>query len=114
MPLFGAYIADARWGRLKTVSWSVGVAMLGHIILIISAVPGVIEKPKGAIAACILALIIMGIGTGGFKPNISPLVVEQYKRAEPFVMTTRKGERVIVDPALTISKIYMVSCKYSD
>jgi proton-dependent oligopeptide transporter, POT family len=51
--------------------------------------------------------IFLGIGTGGFKSNISPLIAEQYKRSKLFVITTKRGERVIVDPALTTAKIYM-------
>lgn len=47
-------------------------------------------------------------GTGLFKANISPLVAEQYKRTKLFVKTTKTGERVIVDPALTVARIYMV------
>ncbi len=49
----------------------------------------------------------MGLGTGGFKANISPLVAEQYKRTKLFIGHTRSGERVIVDPVMTTSKIYM-------
>lgn len=48
-----------------------------------------------------------GIGTGGFKANISPLIAEQYKRTKLFIVTTPAGERVLVDPALTTAKIYM-------
>jgi len=59
--LLGAYIADAHWGRFKTVCWAVFIALIGHIILIISAVPGVIEK-KSAIAPFIISLIVMGFG----------------------------------------------------
>ena len=51
----------------------------------------------------------MGMGTGGFKANISPLVAEQYKRTKLFIRTEGSGERVVVDPALTTSRIYMVS-----
>ncbi|KAL0959073.1 hypothetical protein HGRIS_014372 [Hohenbuehelia grisea] len=105
-PLLGAYIADTWLGRFNTVCYSVVIAIVGHIILIISAVPGVIEQP-GAIGAFVIALIVMGLGTGGFKSNISPLVAEQYKRTKLFVITTRSGERVIVDPSLTVSRIYM-------
>jgi POT family proton-dependent oligopeptide transporter len=47
------------------------------------------------------------LGTGLFKANISPLVAEQYKRTKPFVVITAAGERVIIDPALTVSRIYM-------
>ncbi|KAK0202758.1 peptide transporter PTR2A [Desarmillaria ectypa] len=105
-PLFGAYVADTYWGRFNTVCFAVFIALIGHIILIISAVPGVIEK-ESAMGAFSVALIVMGIGTGFFKSNISPLVAEQYRCTKLFVTTTKKGERVIVDPALTISRIYM-------
>ncbi|KAJ7686007.1 peptide transporter PTR2A [Mycena rosella] len=106
-PLFGAYIADAHLGRYRTIMIAVGIAFLGHIILIISAVPGVIEKPNTSLGVFILATVIMGIGTGLFKANISPLIAEQYRRTKLFVITTPKGERVIVDPAMTVSRMYM-------
>jgi POT family proton-dependent oligopeptide transporter len=109
MPLFGAYVADTHWGRYKTISWSLLVAMLGHLLMIVSALPGVIEKSKSAAGVFSVSLVIMGIGTGGFKANISPLVAEQYKRTKLFVSTTKSGERVIVDPLLTTSRIYMVN-----
>ncbi|KIM46804.1 hypothetical protein M413DRAFT_263342 [Hebeloma cylindrosporum] len=105
-PLIGAYIADAHWGRFKTICWAVFIALIGHIILIVAAVPGVIEK-KSAIGPFVIALIVMGFGTGMFKSNISPLVAEQYKRTKLFVITTRSGERVIVDPSLTVLRVYM-------
>jgi hypothetical protein len=64
-PLFGAYIADAHWGRFKTICWAVVIALIGHIILIVSAVPGVIEK-KSAVAPFVIALIVMGFGSSSF------------------------------------------------
>ncbi|KAI0710676.1 MFS peptide transporter [Earliella scabrosa] len=107
IPLFGAYIADTRWGRYKTVSVAVAIAMVGHVLLIISSVPGVIERPNAALPCFIIAIIVMGVGTGGFKANISPLVAEQYKRYKLFIGHTKSGERVIVDPIMTTQKIYM-------
>ncbi|CAL1710845.1 unnamed protein product [Somion occarium] len=107
IPLFGAYIADTRWGRFKTICVSVGVALVGHVLLIVSSLPGVIEHSHGALACFIVALIVMGLGTGGFKANISPLVAEQYKRTKLFVATRKSGERVVVDPTLTTARIYM-------
>ena len=85
------------------------IALFGHILLVISSVPGVIEHPNGALTCFVIALVIMGIGTGGFKPNISPLVAEQYKKTKLFIRYTRSGEKVIVDPSLTTSRIYMVT-----
>ncbi|EIW55672.1 oligopeptide transporter [Trametes versicolor FP-101664 SS1] len=107
IPLFGAYIADTRWGRFKTICIAIGVALVGHVLLIVSAVPGVIEHSHGSLACFIIAIIIMGVGTGGFKANISPLVAEQYKRTKLFIGHTKSGERVIVDPLMTTSRIYM-------
>ena len=107
IPLFGAYIADTRWGRYKTVCVAVGIALVGHVLLIISAIPGVIEKTNGALACFVIAVIVMGIGTGGFKANVSPLVAEQYKKSKLFIGQTSTGERVIVDPIMTTSRIYM-------
>lgn len=60
-PLLGAYIADAHWGRYKTICWAVVIALIGHIVLIISGIPGVIET-KGAIGVFSLALVITGFG----------------------------------------------------
>ncbi|KAF8438013.1 POT family-domain-containing protein [Boletus edulis BED1] len=105
-PIAGAYIADTYWGRYKTICWSVALAILGHVIMIISAIPGIIGE-KASTALFILSLIVTGTGTGGFKSNISPLVAEQYQRTKPFIITTKSGERVIVDPIKTTSRIYM-------
>ena len=43
-----------------------------------------------------------------FKANVLPLVAEQYKRTKLFVVVTSNNEKVIVDPALTVSRAYMV------
>lgn len=75
--------------------------------MIISAIPGIIGG-EASTGLFILSLVITGTGTGGFKANISPLVAEQYRRRKPFIDTTKSGERVIVDPVLTTSRIYMV------
>lgn len=60
-PLLGAYIADTYWGRFKTICVAVVIALIGHVILIVSALPGVIEY-KSAAGVFIVALIVMGFG----------------------------------------------------
>ena len=75
----GAYIADTYWGRFKTISVSVAIALVGHIVLIVSALPPVLDNPNGALGALVVAILIMGLGTGGFKSNISPLIAEQQR-----------------------------------
>lgn len=108
MPLLGAYVADAHWGRYKTISIALAVNLVGHCILILSAIPPIIINPQAALACLIIAILVIGFGTGGFKPNVSCLIVEQLGDQRLFVKTLPKtGERVIVDPAVTIEKIYM-------
>lgn len=107
MPLFGAYIADTYLGRFNTICWSVLIALIGHALLVASAAPALIQHPNQAIGVFAVAIIIMGIGTGGFKSNISPLIAEQVTQKRRFVKVTKKGERVIVDPAVTIQSLYM-------
>jgi POT family proton-dependent oligopeptide transporter len=48
----------------------------------------------------------MGIGTGAFKSNISPLIAEQLPRTKMIVRELPSGERVIVDPTVTQSRVY--------
>jgi proton-dependent oligopeptide transporter, POT family len=105
IPLFGAYVADTYLGRYKTILISIFIAIIGHVILTASAAPAVIAHPHSAMGAFVIGLIIMGIGTGGFKPNISPLVAEQVP-TRPHVRTEKDGERVYVDPAVTLSRTY--------
>ena len=107
-PIFGAYIADTYWGRYKTICVSVAIVLVGHIIMIFSAIPGIIGGNSSFILF-IVSLIVTGTGAGGFKSSIAPLVAEQYRRTKKFIGITKSGERVIVDPALTTSRIYMVS-----
>ncbi|CCG84806.1 protein of unknown function [Taphrina deformans PYCC 5710] len=105
MPLVGAYVADTYLGRFKTIQWSILIALVGHVLLTISAIPSVLEGGH-AIGCFIIAILIMGVGTGGFKPNVSSLIAEQYTE-KLHVKTLKSGERVIVDPIATISRIYM-------
>jgi POT family proton-dependent oligopeptide transporter len=104
-PLLGAWIADTYLGRYKTIFYSVLVAEVGHIILTASAAPSVLRHSNTSLGVFVLGLIIMGLGTGTFKPNISPLIAEQVPQ-EKMRVEEQSGERVIVDPAVTITRIY--------
>ncbi|RAH41310.1 putative MFS peptide transporter [Aspergillus brunneoviolaceus CBS 621.78] len=108
MPILGAWIADEYWGRMKTIQVAIAFAMLGHIIIIISSIPQVITNTNGALACFCVGLVFFGIGVGGFKSNISPLIAEQHRETKLWVKTEPKtGERVIVDPAQTITRIFL-------
>jgi len=106
-PLLGGYIADARWGRLKTIHAAIGVAMFGHILIVISAIPAVVKNESGALGCFSVGLIFFGMGVGGFKPNISPLYAEQLNDKTMRVETLPSGEKVIVDPAMTTQRMFL-------
>ncbi|KAE8154389.1 POT family-domain-containing protein [Aspergillus avenaceus] len=107
-PILGAWVADEFWGRLKTIQVSIIFAMVGHVIFIVAALPSVITNPSGALGCFAVGLIIFGIGVGGFKSNIAPLIAEQHKETRLFIKTLPKtGERVIVDPSQTITRIFL-------
>lgn len=88
MPLFGAYVADQYWGRYKTINFALGVDIIGHIILTMSAVPSVIPNRSGSIACMILGILVIGFGTGGFKPNVNPVSAPPHSIREPSPFST--------------------------
>jgi POT family proton-dependent oligopeptide transporter len=51
---------------------------------------------------------VIGFGTGGIKSNVAPLIADQYQRKHMAIKTLKTGERVIIDPAITIQRIYMI------
>lgn len=106
-PLIGAYIADAHLGRFKTICLAVAIATVGHVLLTGAAAPDVLDNPNGATGMFVVAIIVMGVGTGFFKSNCSTLIAEQVKGKRPTVQTLKSGERVIIDPALTIARLFM-------
>jgi POT family proton-dependent oligopeptide transporter len=48
-----------------------------------------------------MCLTILGI----FKPNILPTVLDQYSNQKPYTTLLKSGEKVIVDPEMTIQRI---------
>ena len=106
-PLFGAYLADSYLGRYKTICIAVAIATIGHIINILNGIPSVMDNQNGALGTIVLAILVMGIGTGFFKSNVSTLIAEQIPSKKQVIRVTPQGERVILDPALTIARLFM-------
>ncbi|ETI23683.1 hypothetical protein G647_05486 [Cladophialophora carrionii CBS 160.54] len=106
-PLLGAWVADTYLGRYQTIMIAIAIVVIGHVILVIAALPSVLQHTQTALISFILGLIIFGFGTGGFKPNISPLIAEQIVHDQPRIsFDPRTGDRVIIDPDQTAARIY--------
>ncbi|KAJ7811025.1 hypothetical protein B0H14DRAFT_2861285 [Mycena olivaceomarginata] len=95
VPIFGGWIADTRLGRYRTIIFGILVGFVGHAIMTGGAAPSVLKAGNG-VAPFQIGYWILAIGAGIFKPN------------RPYVTTTKKGERVIVDPEMTIQRIMTI------
>ncbi|CRG83499.1 Peptide transporter PTR2 [Talaromyces islandicus] len=106
-PILGAVIADQYLGKYKTIALFCGVYIVGLAVLLFTALPPALEHGSG-LGGFIVAIIVIGLGTGGIKSNVAPLIADQYTRKKMAVKTNPNGERVIIDPAVTIQRIYMI------
>ena len=80
------------------------IYIVGLIILLCTSLPVAIEH-GAALGGLIAAMIVIGLGTGGIKSNVSPLIAEQYRETTQRIRVEKSGERVIVDPAVTAQRI---------
>ncbi|KTW28580.1 hypothetical protein T552_01841 [Pneumocystis carinii B80] len=106
-PIFCAIIADQYLGRYWTIFWFSWVYLLGQIILILTSTPSAIRNGM-SLWGFIVSIIIIGLGTGGIKVNVSPLVAEQYNSRKLFIKTLKNNQRVIVDYNVTLQHIFLI------
>ena len=83
-PIAGAILADQFWGKYKTIFLSCIIYAIGLLVLVFTSLPSAISAGI-AFPGLIIAMIILGFGTGGVKSNVSPLMAEQYTRTKPIV-----------------------------
>ncbi|PGH06689.1 hypothetical protein AJ79_06473 [Helicocarpus griseus UAMH5409] len=106
-PILGAIIADQYLGKYNTIVIFALTYMVGLVILFCTSLPIAITN-GASLGGLVAAMIVIGLGTGGIKSNISPLIGEQIKAQKPYVKTLDSGERVVVDPSLTVQRVYMI------
>ncbi|KAL1647372.1 peptide transporter ptr2 [Diplodia intermedia] len=107
VPIFGAWVADTKWGRFKTIVIGVLVCFVAHIIMIFGGLPSVLQAGRGLVPF-IISLLILAIGAGLFKPNVAPLLLDQYSHQKPFTRVLKSGEKVIVDPESTVQRMMLI------
>jgi POT family proton-dependent oligopeptide transporter len=98
--------SDQYVGKFKAITISLGVYIIGLTILVATATPAGIQSNAG-FGGLVAAMVIIGLGTGGIKANVTPMCAEQYQNAEPVLKTLKTGEIVVVDPELTIQRLFM-------
>lgn len=68
LPVFGAILADAFWGKYKTIIWLSLVYCLGSVVL-------ALDHTRLGLG---LGLMLIAIGSGGIKPCVSAHVGDQF------------------------------------
>ncbi|KAK3361768.1 hypothetical protein B0T24DRAFT_561305 [Lasiosphaeria ovina] len=105
LPVYFGWLADTKYGRFKMICWGVAVCGVAHIIMIISALPPVLQSGN-AIGPFALSLYMLSIGAAQFKPNISPTIMDQSPHKVAHVIT-ENGEKVIVDPEESLTSVML-------
>jgi len=83
-PIAGAIVADQFLGKYKAIFLACIIYLVGLIVLVLTSIPPSINAGI-ALPGLIIAIIILGLGTGGVKSNVSPLMADQYTRKTPIV-----------------------------
>src|SRR5207253_332039 len=85
LPIFGAILADAVFGKFRVVFWLSIVYCFGHLTLALmgSSVAHAIE-PRYLLA---VGLLMIALGAGGIKPCVSTNVGDQFGESNKHLLT---------------------------
>lgn len=102
-PLGGAVIADQHLGRLNTILLSNIFYTLGLVCLFLSAQTGLLSWEL-SLGVLLLAMFLLGTGSGGIKPNVNAFIAEQYTKEDEITFEQKSKSYIIVDRDLTIQR----------
>lgn len=105
-PILGAYLSDTFWGKYKTIFVFTVVDMVGITILFATSFESV--SVTGSLAGFIIGIILIGLGSGGIKSSVSPLIAEQIDLGSLRIGVDKKGNRVVIDPNITVETVFML------
>ncbi|KAI8372821.1 POT family-domain-containing protein [Radiomyces spectabilis] len=103
--MLGALVADQYVGRYWTILIFSFIYMAGWVILTATASPAALDNGAG-FPGYVVALIVIGFGTGGIKGIVAPLCADQYRRTDNYIKETKSGELVMMDYDLSIQRLY--------
>ncbi|KAF3067734.1 Peptide transporter PTR2 [Trichoderma lentiforme] len=106
LPLIVGYLADTRFGRFPMIFWGVIICGVGHVLIVAGGAKTLIDNGTAKIPFFI-GVYILAIGAAMFKPNVTPLLLDQMKSHVPKVKTLKSGERVIEDPEHSAERVML-------
>ncbi|KAI0527872.1 major facilitator superfamily transporter peptide [Xylaria bambusicola] len=106
LPLLFGYLADSRFGRFKIICYGVGVFGVAHVLMVGAGSKQLLANGTAKVPY-FLSVYILSVGAAMFKPNVSPLLLDQVTNTVPKVITLASGERVIQDPESTTERVML-------
>ncbi|KAF2165996.1 hypothetical protein M409DRAFT_66905 [Zasmidium cellare ATCC 36951] len=106
LPLFVGYLADAKFGRFPMIFWGVIICGVGHVLIVAGGAKTLIDNGTAKIPFFI-GVYILSIGAAMFKPNVTPLLLDQMKSHVPKIKILKSGERVIEDPEHSTERVML-------
>ncbi|KAF1317014.1 Proton-dependent oligopeptide transporter, partial [Globisporangium splendens] len=83
-PIFGAYMADERWGRFRVILTFGIWYCIGDFLVAIAAYPSIMTNSSVVNPIFVIGLFIgIGIGTGAIKSNVITLGADQFDPNDP-------------------------------
>uniref|UniRef100_K3W9A6 Major facilitator superfamily (MFS) profile domain-containing protein n=1 Tax=Globisporangium ultimum (strain ATCC 200006 / CBS 805.95 / DAOM BR144) TaxID=431595 RepID=K3W9A6_GLOUD len=83
-PIFGAYLADERWGRFRVILTFGIWYCIGDFLVAIAAYPSIMTDSSVVNPIFVIGLFIgIGIGTGAIKSNVITLGADQFDPNDP-------------------------------
>ncbi|KAI0390898.1 POT family protein [Xylariaceae sp. FL0594] len=128
IPIFGAWWADTRIGRYRAIVVGVVIGAVAHVVMryvqpewfsthpklktdtvsnIGGAAPAILAAGRG-VAPFLISFFLLALGAGIFKPNVAPTLMDQYQHQRQYTRVLKSGEKVIVDPEVTINHIFLL------
>jgi peptide/histidine transporter 3/4 len=84
MPLFGAYLADERWGRFRVILTFGIWYCVGDFLVAIAAYPSIMENEAAVNPIFVIGLFLgIGVGTGCIKSSVVTLGADQFDPNDP-------------------------------
>ena len=76
LPIVGGWLADHRWGAVKTTIVGASVITIGHAMLAVSEIAG-LELHSFFFY---MGLLLVAVGSGLFKPNMTTIISQMYEK----------------------------------
>ncbi|KAK4221775.1 general substrate transporter [Podospora fimiseda] len=106
LPMVFGWMADAKTGRYRIICWGVAVFGVAHALMVAAGAKDLLANGIAKVPYFI-SLYMLAVGAAMFKPNVSPLLLDQVTTTLPKVVKLPDNEDVIEDPESTTERVML-------